>query len=217
MLGTTSGHSLVKRPHKWITLHSPRIMTWRDFDATEQCDVACMDDVHRHFAVHCHCCIQLHWIMIEARPGEATWQASWKNNMKLFWCLNHAWIGGYPFNIARVKVFVYFQRLYSCKRGTELLNRQNHKIGRLFFSHAHPCNIVPCDNAQAGLANGGTMSVDYCKWWPDCNLPKYRAGFYAFKMLKTHWRWCRGLKILPPQFLLLFYPTYYARIWLKMP
>jgi hypothetical protein len=30
----------------------------------------------------------------EARPGEATWQA-WKNNMKLFWCLNHAWIGGY--------------------------------------------------------------------------------------------------------------------------
>jgi hypothetical protein len=28
------------------------------------------------------------------------------------------------------------------KRGTELLNRQSHKIGRHFFSHAHPCNIA---------------------------------------------------------------------------
>jgi hypothetical protein len=53
--------------------------------------------------------------------------------------------------------------------------------------------------------------------------------FYAFK---THWRWCRRLQIrfykknnlnnflfvkmtpLPPD---MFYPPYYARIWLQMP
>jgi hypothetical protein len=51
--------------------------------------------------------------------------------------------------------------------------------------------------------------------------------FYAFKMPKTHWRWCRWLKIRffnqkqiffgendQPD---TFYPTYYARIWLQMP
>jgi hypothetical protein len=82
MLGTTSGHGLVKkRPRKTITLHSPRIMTWRDFDATEQCDVAHMDvSISQCIATVALNCIGS---LIEERPGEATCQASWKNNMKL--------------------------------------------------------------------------------------------------------------------------------------
>jgi hypothetical protein len=60
------------------------LLTWRDWRNRSISGVWCRRVLTSSAFVHL------------AMTDEATWQASWKKNMKLFWHLNHAWIDDYP-------------------------------------------------------------------------------------------------------------------------
>jgi hypothetical protein len=138
MLGTISGHGLVKRPRKWITLHSPRIMTWLWRNRTVWRNTY---GRRRHFAVHGYCCIHCcNGSLIEARPDKLI--------ERIIWSYFNAWImrgsGAIHYKSPGWRYLCIFSASVLLKEAlTFCIDKIIKSVA--FFSHAHPCNIVPCN------------------------------------------------------------------------